>query len=64
MADGQDISAIEVDVSVVMSGSIRWSKPQSYSSIFGENGDAAQELALEVGRNTLCRGLYSPSRVN
>jgi len=53
MADGQDISAIEVDVSVVMYGSIRWSELQSYSTIFGDNGDAAQALALEEGRTHL-----------
>lgn len=53
MADGQDISAIEVDVSVVMYGSIRWPELQSYSTIFGDNGDAAQALALEEGRTHL-----------
>jgi hypothetical protein len=53
MAEEQDISAIEVDVSVVMSGSIRWSELQSYLSIFEEDGDAAQALALEEGRTHL-----------
>jgi hypothetical protein len=50
MAEGQDISAIEVDVSAVRSRSIRWSGLQSYSSRFGYNGDAVLALALEEGR--------------
>lgn len=40
MAEEQDISAIEVNVSVVMSRSIRWSELQIYSSRFKKDGGA------------------------
>jgi hypothetical protein len=64
MADGYDISAIEVGVSVVISGSIRWSELQGYSSIFGENDDAAHALVLEGGRTLFVEICTAPRRVN
>jgi len=50
MAEEQDISAIEVNVFVVMSGSIRWSELQSYSSRFKKGGGTGAGVGAGGGR--------------